>query len=124
METVKVILNFCNDAIFYDYKNVGITCELNQVRRCIINSFYKTIPHSRILLSLSIIDDIILKIHDSDIEIIIENIHDLRENVLYMLPFEKLIKDEQQTVEMVWDDDTRCNIVEKTKSIFDANKEM
>ena len=97
METIKGILSFCNAAVFYDYTNVGITCELNQVRKCIINIFYKTVPHSRIPVSLSIIDDIILKIHDSDIENIIENIHDLRENILYMLSFEKLIRGEQQT---------------------------
>ena len=48
MESVKDILNFCNSAIFYDYKNVRITCELNQLRKCISNSFYKTIPDSRI----------------------------------------------------------------------------
>ena len=41
METVKDILNFCNAAVFYDYTNIGITCELNQVRECIINSFIK-----------------------------------------------------------------------------------
>ena len=70
---------------------------MNQVRKCIINSFYRKIPHTRILVSLSIIDDIILKINDNDIENIIENIHDLRENILYMLSFEKLVKDEQQT---------------------------
>ena len=93
METIKDILNFCNAAVFYDYTNIGITCELNQVRKCIINSFYKTITHTRILVSLSIIDDIILKINDNDIENFIENIHDLRENILYMLSFEKLIKD-------------------------------
>ena len=40
METVKNILNFCNAAIFYEYTNIGITCELNQVRKCIVNSFY------------------------------------------------------------------------------------
>ena len=39
MESVKDILYFCNSSIFYDYKNVGITCELNQVRKCKINSF-------------------------------------------------------------------------------------
>ena len=32
METTKDLLNFCNDAIFYDYKNIGIMCELNPVR--------------------------------------------------------------------------------------------
>ena len=51
METIKVIMNFCNAAIFYDYKNVEITCGLNQVRKNIKNSFYKTIPHTRILVS-------------------------------------------------------------------------
>ena len=93
MESIKDILNFCNAAKFYDYKNKGITEELNQVRKCIINSFYKTIPHTMIVVSLSIIDVVILKTNDNDIENIIENIHDLRENILHMLSFEKLIKD-------------------------------
>ena len=94
METLKDILNFCNASIFYNYTDIGIVCEFNHVRKCIINSFYKTIPDSRIRVSLSIIDDISLKINDNDIEDIIENIHDLRENILYMLSFEKLVKDE------------------------------
>ena len=93
METTKDILNFCNAAIFYDYKNDGIIEELNGLRKCIINTFYKTIPNTTLLTTLSIIDDIILKINDNDIENIIDNIHDLRENILYMLSFEKLIKD-------------------------------
>ena len=93
METIKDILNFCNAAIFYNHKNVGITEELNQVRKNIINSFFKSIPHTTIIVSLSIIDEIILKFNDDDIENINDNIHDLRENILYMLSFEKLIKD-------------------------------
>ena len=97
MESVKDKLNFCNESIFYDYINVGIICNLNQVRKCIINCFYKRIPHSRILVSLSIIDDIILNINNNDIENIVENINDLRENTLYMLAFEKLIRDERLT---------------------------
>ena len=78
MKTIKDILNFCNAAIFYDYENEGITEELNQVRKYIINSFYKTIPNTTLLTSLSIIDDIILKINDNDVENIIDNIHDFR----------------------------------------------
>ena len=35
-----------------------------------------------------------MKINDNDIENIIENIHDLGENKLYMLSFEKLIRDD------------------------------
>ena len=37
-----------------------IICELNPVRTFIINRFYKTIPCSRIIVTLGIIDDIIL----------------------------------------------------------------
>ena len=31
METTKDILNFCNSAVCYDYKNIGIIEELGQV---------------------------------------------------------------------------------------------
>ena len=82
MESVKVLLNFCNAAVFYDFKKIGITVELNQVRKCIINEFYRTIPHSINLVCLSITDDIILKIICNDIEKIDENIHEFRENIL------------------------------------------
>ena len=97
MEIVKDILNFCNAAVFYGYANIGLVCEINQVRKCIINTFYITIPDSRIRVSLSIIDDILLKINNNDVDNIIENIHDLREIILYILSFEKLIRDEEQT---------------------------
>ena len=93
METEKDFLNFCNDAVFYDYKKIGIICEPNPIRTFIINRFYKTIPYTRILVSLSIIDDIILKINHNDIENILDDIHNLRENILNMLSFEKTAKD-------------------------------
>ena len=105
METIKDILNFCNSAVFDEYKNIGIIEELNQVRKCIINSFYKTIPDSRIRVNLSIIDDIILIINGNEIENILENIHDLRENILYMLSFEKFVNDEQEIVRPILSDD-------------------
>ena len=105
METIKDILNICNAAVFYDYKNIGIIEELNQVRKCIINSFYRTIPDSRIRVSLSIIDDIILKANGNEIENSLENIHDLRENILYMPSFEKLLRDEQEIVRTNLNDD-------------------
>ena len=98
METVKDILNFCNDAVFYDYKNIGIICELNPVRTFIINRFYKTIPYSRILVSLSIIDDIVLKMSSNDIKKILDDVHSLRENIIYMLSCEKTINDEKQNL--------------------------
>ena len=76
---------------------MSIIEESNQVRKCINNSFYRTIPDSTIRVSLSIIDDVILKINNNDIEIFIYNTHDLRANILYMLAFEKLSRDEQRT---------------------------
>ena len=96
METEKDLLNFTNDAVFYDYKSVGITCELKPVRTYIINRFFKTIPYTKILVSLSIIDDIILKINHNDIENILDDVHNLREQILYMLSFKKTAKEEEQ----------------------------
>ena len=49
-------------------------------------------------MSLSIIDDIILKVNSGDIENILDEIHNLRKNVLYMLSFEKTVNDEQQNL--------------------------
>ena len=82
--------------MFFDYKNFGIICELNPERTFLINRFYKTIPYTRILVSLSIIDDIILKISNNDIEKILDDVHILRGNILNMLSCEKTVKDEQQ----------------------------
>ena len=46
-----------------------------------------------------------MKFNNKDIENFIENIHDLREKILYMLAFEKLIRDEQQIVRTILNDD-------------------
>ena len=107
METMKDTSDFCNSAVFYVYKILGIIEELNQVRKCIIKIFYKTVPDSRIRVSLSIIDDIILKIIGNEIENILEKIHDLRENILYMLSFEKFVNDEQEIIRPILNDDDR-----------------
>ena len=92
MSSIKDILKFCNAAIFYDYEKDGIMEELSRVKKYINHSFFKTIPNFTLLTSLNLIDDIILKINDNDIENIIDNLHDLRENIIYMLSIEKLIK--------------------------------
>ena len=89
---------------FMIIKKISIAEELDQVFKSIINSFYKTIRHSRSLVNLSIIDDVILKINGNDIENIIENVHDLRSNLLYTLSFEKLIRDEQSTIRTTLND--------------------
>ena len=99
METIKDLLEFTNSAVFYDLKNIGIICELKSVRTFIINRFYKTIPSSRILVSLSVIHDIILKISNDDIENILDDIHNLRLQIMYVLLCEKTIREEQTMIE-------------------------
>ena len=83
-----------NAAIFYDFKNIGIIDEINQTRRCIYNNFLETIPVEIILITLSNIDDVILKIIDNDIENVIENVDDSRANILHMVGFKKVVKDD------------------------------
>ena len=94
MESIKDILDFCNRAIFFNYKDLGCMQDFNAVRKFIINRFHQSIPHDRIIITLSIIDEIILKICNNETDNILRNIHHLRENIIYMLSFEKTVKDE------------------------------
>ena len=63
METIKELLYFCNASVIYDYKELDNFDEISQAQKCIINNFHETIPVERILITLSIIDDVILKIN-------------------------------------------------------------
>ena len=94
-ETIKDILNFCNSAVSYVCKNIGMIMKLNKVRKCVINNFYETIPPSRFLVSPGNIDDMILKINCNDVDDILDKLHDLRENILHMIGFEKLVREEK-----------------------------
>ena len=95
MNSDREFFDFCNKAIFFDYKNQECIDEFNQIRKIIINRFHETIPHSRILYVLSVIDDIILNIFSNEIDNILKDIHNLRENIIYMLSFEKTVNDEE-----------------------------
>ena len=68
MEFDKVMLKISNEFIFLDHSEVGIDVKVNVLRNNIINRFYNTIPPGRILTTLSLIDDIILKLHDKNFE--------------------------------------------------------
>ena len=68
--------------------------ESKKVRKCVVNNFCKTKPPSRILVSLGIIDDMNLKIKYNDVVDILDKLHNLRENILYMIGFEKLVREE------------------------------
>ena len=92
MDTIKEILTICNESLWYDY---SIITEFNKLRKYNIEYIYDTIPQERLLISLHIIDNIILKIYDNDTKEINQYIDKLREQVLYMVSFEKTIKDGQ-----------------------------
>ena len=94
---------------------------MNPVPTFIINRLYKTIPFTRILVSLGIIDEILLKISNDDIEIILDDIHNLRENILYMLSCEKTIKDEEQQ-KLITDDEYYVNINKDRSDDEDEDK--
>ena len=90
METIKEILNICIESHWYDYENIS---ELNTLRKYLIEYFYDTIPQERLLISLHIIDNIILKIYGN--KEVNNDIFKLREEILYMLSIEKVVKDDQ-----------------------------
>ena len=92
MDTIKETLTICNESHWYDYENMS---ELNSLRKYLIDYFYDTIPQERLLISLKIIDIIILKIYDNDTQDINKDIFKLREQILYMPSFEKVVKDNQ-----------------------------
>ena len=92
----KKIFEIFDEALFYKYEDQKNISDFNRLRKYILKYFHDKIPSERILISLYIIDDIILKIYNDDTNDIIEDINKLRDNVLYMLSFQKTIKDEQE----------------------------
>ena len=91
MQSDKDMFKFFNEFIFLDHFEVGIVVKVNDLGKYIINRFYNTIPPSRILTTLSLIDDVFLKQHDKNLEGIQDDIYSVRENVMYMLSFEKFV---------------------------------
>ena len=89
MKSDKDMFIFLNEFIFHDHSDGGIDINVNVLRKYNINRFHKAVPPSRILITLSLIDDIILKLHNKDFEGIQDDMYSVRENVLYMLSFEK-----------------------------------
>ena len=94
MNSDKEIFDFCNRAIFFDYNNHKCIEEFNRVRKYIIKRFHETIPYSRIIIVLSIIDEMLLKIFNNEIDNILNDIHNLRENFMCMISFEKTVEEE------------------------------
>ena len=93
MESIKEIFKICNQAYWYDYSNIY---DLKKLHKFLIKNFDNNIPAERLLISLSTIDDISLKIYNNETDDIIEYIHKLKEQILYMLSFQKTVEDEQE----------------------------
>ena len=91
MQSDEGMFKFLNEFIFLDHSQDGIDVKVNDLRKYIINRFYNTIPPSRISTAKSLIDDFILKLHDKNIEGTQDNMYSVRENVMYMLSFEKFV---------------------------------
>ena len=93
MKSDKDMFKFFNEFIFLDHSEVGIDVKVNDLRKYILNRFYNTIPQSRILTTLSLIDDVILKLQDKNIEGIQDDMYSVRENVMYMISLEKFFNE-------------------------------
>ena len=90
MKTIEDMMSFCSAAVLFDHEKEGIIEEFDLLRSCIIKNFRTRTPAKKVLVSLAIIDEIILKISDHDDDNIIGNINDLRQYILYMRSFMKL----------------------------------
>ena len=94
MDTIKEILEICNDSLWYDFSEQKNIEQINKLRRYLIEYFYDCIPGDRINISLSIIDDIILKIYNNETDDFIKIVNKLREQILYMLSFQKTVEND------------------------------
>ena len=93
MESAKGIFKLFNEFIFFDHSEGGVDVTVNVLRKYIVNRFHNTIPPSRILTSLSLIDDKISKLRVKNLEKIQDDTSSVRENVLYMVSFERFVED-------------------------------
>ena len=91
MDTIKEILTFCNESLWFDYSNIS---ELNKLHKYLIKYFFDSIPKERLIISLNLIDKIVIKIYDNDKEEINIDIFKLREEILYMLSYQKTIMED------------------------------
>ena len=82
METDKKIFKLYNEFNFIDHSEGGVIVKINVLSKYIINRFHDYIPPSRILTTLSLLSEIILKQQDKYFEKTQDDIYDVRENVM------------------------------------------
>ena len=91
MENDNDMFKFFNEFIFLDHLEVGVDVKVNVLRKYIVKRFHETIPSSRILKTLTPLDDVILKLLDKNLEGIQDDMYSVREIVMYLLLFEKFV---------------------------------
>ena len=64
MKTIEDMMIFCNAAVLFNYEKEGIVEEFDLLRNCMIKNFRAKIPAETMIVSLSVIDEIMLKIND------------------------------------------------------------
>ena len=74
MKTIKEVLNFCNEFLFYDLYSIERVIEINLVRDCVISvlSNCDFITEDKTIRVQSVIDDISLMVIDGNVEILIQ----------------------------------------------------
>ena len=102
---------FFNVFIFPDHSVFGSDVKVNDLRKYVINRVFITIPPSRILKTLSLTDDVFLKLHDKNLEGIQDDMYSVRENVMYMLSFEKFVCENPVCDENDDDDDDKDELM-------------
>ena len=90
MVTIKQVLDICNEALYYEYNGLTDIEEIDIIHLYIVDNFIKPKPRTNVLESLSIIDDIILKIcFNEDVENILKYVDDLRTKIICMMVADK-----------------------------------
>ena len=92
MESDKYMFDFFKEFLFIDQSGGGNDVNVNVVRKFFINRFHKAVPPNRIIITLPLVDDIILKLHNKDLDGIQDDMYSVRGNVLYMLSCEKFVE--------------------------------
>ena len=78
METDKDMFKFFNDFIFLAHSEVEVTENVNVLRQFTIGGFQKAVSPSRVPITLSLIDDIILKLQNKNLEKIQDDMYSVR----------------------------------------------
>ena len=90
---IKICFSFFNEFVFLGQSETGLDVNVDDLRKYILNGFHETIPSCRNLTTLSFLDDVILKLHDKNLEGIQDDMYNVRENVMYKISFEKFVDD-------------------------------